>query len=177
MQQKDLQSEKVNSATLGKLLGVNVRTIQRLNADGVFNDVGEGRSLEFGLMDAVQDYIEYIRAGSQGGDDGAEVEKLKKQKLEAEIALKESQGELHEMKTRLFRGEIIEIDQVEDDYKAFFRVFKRLISSIAPRVAGQLSGYTDAVTIRKIERDINDDLNRTVETFVVAGHTPDGGKA
>ena len=173
----DVETEYVGTAALASLLGITGRRVQQLAKEGVIKPEGKTpgtNAHRYRMKETVNAYLAYKDSGERTVDQQALEDKLKKQKLEAEIALKESQAELHEMKTRLFDGSIIEVDQVEDDYKNFLKVFKRLVSSIAPRVAGQLSGYTDAVTIRKIEHDINDDLNRTMEAFVVAGFTPEG---
>ena len=165
MRQNQVKTEEVNSATLAQLLGLNVRTIQRLTGDGILTNISKTRSLRFNLQDALQGYVAY--------QDQQDLEaKLKKQKLEAEIALKESQGELHEMKTRLFEGSIIEVDDVKADYESFFKVLKSVINAIPGRVAGILSDYADPVTVRKAEKDITDELNRTMETFVVRGNAP-----
>lgn len=173
MRQNQVKTEEVNSATLAQLLGVTTRTIQRLTSDGILTSISKNRSLKYNLCDSVQAYVAFIRSGEKGKDQQDLEAKLKKQKLEAEIALKESQGELHEMKTRLFEGSIIEVETVQDDYVEFFKVLKSTINAIPGRVAGMLADYADPVTVRKAEKDISDELNRTMETFVAAGNTPD----
>lgn len=172
MRQNQVKTEEVNSATLAQLLGLNVRTIQRLTGDGILTNISKTRSLRFNLQASLQAYVAYLKSGEKSQDQQDLEAKLKKQKLEAEIALKESQGELHEMKTRLFEGSIIEVDDVKQDYEAFFKVLKSVINAIPGRVAGILSDYADPVTVRKAEKDITDELNRTMETFVVRGNAP-----
>jgi phage terminase Nu1 subunit (DNA packaging protein) len=169
MKENEVEKIEVTTRTLAQLFGVTARRIQQLSEDGVlpFRLVRNRRT--YNLVESVQKYTKFLKDGEKTADQQDLEAKLKKQKLEAEIALKESQAELHEMKTRLFDGQIIEVDDVKDDYIAFFKVFKRLVNGIAPRVAGQLSGQVDAMTVRKIEHDINDDLNECMETFVVQG--------
>lgn len=172
MKENEIEKVEVTTRTLAKMFNVSARRIQQLTEDGVLPYRLVRNRRTYNLMECVQNYSKFLKDGEKTEDQQDLEAKLKKQKLEAEIALKESQAELHEMKTRLFDGQIIEVEDVQDDYVSFFMVFKRLVNSIAPRVAGQLSGVTDAMTIRKIEHDINDDLNDCLETFVVQGMTP-----
>lgn len=46
---------------------------------------------------------------------------LKEQKLKAEIALKESQGELHRLRTAIAAGEYISIEEARADYTKFLQ--------------------------------------------------------
>ena len=79
---------------------------------------------------------------------------LKEKKLKAEIALKESQGELHRLKTEIASGKYISVEEVQLDYQRFF---------------GMIGGYADPVTVRGVEKDLSKEVNTMLNAFVVAG--------
>ena len=94
---------------IAQLFGVSVRRIQQLTQDGVISTtkiIEDGRTVRrYDLVPTIQNYIKYLSEkayGRQGRTD-KEIE-LREQKMEADIALKESQGELHRLKTEIAAG-------------------------------------------------------------------------
>ena len=98
---------------------------------------------------------------------------LREQKLQAEIALKESQGEMHRLKTEIASGKYIDIEEVKMDYSRFFVSFKKFALSLPSRLSGRISGHCDPMEIRSIEKDLNAEIIRLLNSFVVAGCTPE----
>ena len=96
---------------------------------------------------------------------------LRQQKLQAEVALKESQGELHRLKTEIAAGKYISKEEVTLDYTRFFVTFKKFAMSLPSRLAGIVSGYLDPVEVRRIEKDLTGEVQKQLEAFVVAGVT------
>ena len=78
---------------------------------------------------------------------------LKEQKLQAEIALKESQGELHRMRREIAAGKYIDIEEVALDYQKFFIVFKRFALSIPARLVSMITDSVDPLEARRIEKE------------------------
>lgn len=159
---------------IGKLFGVSVRRIQQLTQDGVISTtkiIEDGRTVRrYDLVPTIQNYIKYLSEkayGRQGRTD-KEIE-LREQKMEADIALKESQGELHRLKTEIAAGKYISVEEVKMDYSKFFVVFKKFAVSIPARVVGMLSGQLQATEARKIEKELADEVNRLLGAFVIAG--------
>ena len=68
---------------------------------------------------------------------------LREQKMKADVALKESQGELHRLKTEIAAGKYISIEEVKLDYAKFFVAFKKFATSLPSRIIGMLSGGID----------------------------------
>lgn len=159
---------------IGKLFGVTARRIQQLTQDGVISTtkiIEDGRTVRrYDLVPTIQNYIKYLSEkayGRQGRTD-KEIE-LREQKMEADIALKESQGELHRLKTEIAAGKYISVEEVKMDYSKFFVVFKKFAVSIPARVVGMLSGQLQPTEARKIEKEIADEVNRLLGAFVIAG--------
>lgn len=159
---------------IAQLFGVSVRRIQQLTQDGVISTtkiIEDGRTVRrYDLVPTIQNYIKYLSEkayGRQGRTD-KEIE-LREQKMEADIALKESQGELHRLKTEIAAGKYISVEEVKMDYSKFFVVFKKFAVSIPARVVGMLSGQLQPTEARKIEKELADEVNRLLGAFVIAG--------
>ena len=159
---------------IAQLFGVSVRRIQQLTQDGVISTtkiIEDGRTVRrYDLVPTIQNYIKYLSEkayGRQGRTD-KEIE-LREQKMEADIALKESQGELHRLKTEIAAGKYISVEEVKMDYSKFFVVFKKFAVSIPARVVGMLSGQLQPTDARKIEKELADEVNRLLGSFVIAG--------
>lgn len=98
---------------------------------------------------------------------------LREQKLEAEIALKKSQGELHRIKTEIVEGKYIDKGEVQLDYRRFFMNFKKFALSIPSRITGYINGLVDPTQARTIESELNTEVTNLLNSFVVAGMTPE----
>ena len=170
----ELKGSFYRTEIIAQLFGVSVRRIQQLTQDGVISTtkiIEDGRTVRrYDLVPTIQNYIKYLSEkayGRQGRTD-KEIE-LREQKMEADIALKESQGELHRLKTEIAAGKYISIEEVKMDYTKFFVVFKKFAVSIPARVVGMLSGQLQPTEARKIEKELADEVNRLLGAFVIAG--------
>ena len=131
---------------IAQLFGVTVRRVQQLTQEGIISTT---KILEDGK--SVRRY------------------ELREQKMQADIALKESQGELHRLKTEIAAGQYISVEEVKLDYAKFFVVFKKFAMSIPARVAGRLSGQMEPSELRRCEKEIAAEVNRLLGAFVIAG--------
>ena len=167
---------EVDVGTLARVLGIGLRTAQRLSQIGVLNAVdvrGRTGKKYYSLSDSVQAYIAYVREQYESKDDKQNAEQLKADKLRAEVDLKQSQGELHRIKTAITKGEYLPVEEVQDDYERFFVVLKKFMSAVPARVGGTLTGYVDPVVQRRIEKDLQTEMSAMLRTFVVAGKVSD----
>ena len=132
-----------------------------------------------GSMDASQykDYVlivlfvKYLSDKAYGKSRSEKEMELKEQKLQAEIALKESQGEMHRLKTEIASGKYIDIEEVKMDYSRFFVTFKKFALSLPSRLVGRIIGHCDPVELRSVEKDLSSEVIRLMDGFVVAGCT------
>jgi phage terminase Nu1 subunit (DNA packaging protein) len=167
---------------IAKLFRVTVRRIQQLTQEGIISttEVVEGGHTvrRYDLVPTVQAYIKYLSDKAYGKEHRTDHEiELKEQKMQADIALKESQGELHRLKTEIAAGKYIGLDEVKSDYSKFFITFKKFATSIPPRLAGMISDIVDPVECRRIEKEMVEETNQLLRSFVVAGEVDDTGDA
>ena len=160
----------VKVEVIGQLFGVSVRRIQQLTQEGVIRTVevpGQGRRYE--LVPTIKTYIQYLSKKAYGKSKSEKEAELKEQKLQAEIALKESQGEMHRMRREIAAGKYLDADEVALDYQKFFVVFKRFALSIPARLVSMISDQVAPLEARKIEKEMNEEVKRMLTSFVVAG--------
>lgn len=163
----------ISTMELAQLFGLSDRRIQQLTANGTIHaevvTVDGHQVRRYDLIPTVHDYVtnlqEKIKKGSRTGK---EIE-LREQKMQADIALKESQGELHRLKTEIAAGQYISVEEVKLDYAKFFVVFKKFAMSIPARVTGMLSGQMEPSELRRCEKEIAAEVNRLLGAFVIAG--------
>lgn len=155
------------SEVIADLFGVSVRRIQQLTQDGVISTTKTSEGRRYELRSTIQKYVKYLSDKAYGKSRSEKEMELKEKKLQAEIALKESQGELHKLRTEIAAGKYISIEEVKIDYSRFFVSFKKFAMSIASKVSGRLAGYIDPVEVRKIEQELRDEVNRLLKSFTV----------
>lgn len=176
-------TEYVRVDVIAQLFGVTARRIQQLTQDGVLpttNAPGEKKTKCYELVPTIQRYVQYLsdKAAGRRSDPGSEAE-LKAQKLKAEIRLKESQAELHSLKTEIAAGKYLSLEEVRLDYGRFLTNFKKMALALPGRITGIISAVCDPVQVREIENDLNSEIVSVLNTFVLAaeaGETSDGGE-
>lgn len=159
---------------IAQLFGVSVRRVQQLTQEGIISTtsaVEDGRTVRrYELVSTIQRYVQYLSEKAYGKQHRTDKEiELREQKMQADIALRESQGELHRLKTEIAAGNYISVDEVKMDYEKFFVVFKKFATSLPARVCGMLSGQLDPVEARKLEKEIAQEINSLLGAFVIAG--------
>lgn len=160
---------------IAQLFGVTVRRIKQLTQEGVLptTETVEGR--RYDLVPTIQSYVKYLSDKAYGKNRSEKENELREQKMRAEIALKESQGELHRLRTDIAAGKYISVEEVILDYTRFFVTFKNFAMAIPARVADMINGYVEPVEVRRIEKAIQGEIRRILTAFVVAGVTEPGG--
>lgn len=162
---------------IAQLFGVSVRRIQQLTQEGVIKTeavtiVENGHSRKerrYDLVTTIQRYVKYLSDKAYGKMHRTDKEiELREQKMEADIALKESQGELHRLKTEIAAGQYISVDEVKMDYARFFISFKKFAMSLPARVTGMLTGI-EPTEARRTEKELAEEVNQLLRAFVVAG--------
>lgn len=169
------ETKLVRVEVIAQLFGVTVRRVQQITQEGIIETVAatdeNGRKCRrYDLIQSTQRYIAHLqdKVRNRGSRTDKEIE-LKEQKLEADIALRESQGELHRLKTAIASGEYISIEEVKLDYAKFFVIFKKFAMSLPARIGGMLSGALDPLEQRRMEKEVSAEIAGILESFVVAG--------
>lgn len=156
---------------IAKLFGVTVRRIQQLTQEGVLPTAETPEGRRYDLVPTIQKYVQYLSDKAYGKNRSEKELELREQKLQADIALKESQGELHQIKTKIAAGTYVDIDDVKRDYSNFFTVFKRFALSLPGKISNEVIGYVGPTEARRIEKDLQGEILRQLGAFVVAGVT------
>ena len=157
-----------------KLFGFSdIRRIQQLTQNGVLPTVETPEGRRYDLVPTIQRYVEYLRDKAYGRSHSEKELELKEQKLNAEIALKESQAELHQLKTAIAAGKYISVEEVTVDYEKFFLTFKKFALALPARLTDIVSANLDPLEARRTEREIQAEISGLLTAFVVAGVTPE----
>ena len=110
---------------IAQLFGFSgVRRVQQLTQDGVLPTVETPEGRRYDLVPTIQRYVKYLSDKAYGKTRSEKELELREQKMQAEIALKESQGELHRLRTEITAGKYISVAEVILDYQKFFVTFK-----------------------------------------------------
>lgn len=159
-----------NTTAIAKLLGKTVRRIQQLTQEGVLETEvpPSGGARKYRTCETVQKYIAHVEAKAQETGENSRTAELNLKKLEAEVELKESQGQLHRLKTAIAEGKYISADQATEELAEFMAAFKKFAMNIPPRVVGTLTGYVDAITVRATEKTMRKELETMLAAFADA---------
>ena len=133
--------------------------------------IEDGRTVRrYDLVQTIQNYVKYLSEKAYGKAGRSEKEmELREKKMEADAALKESQSELHRLKTEIAAGRYISIEEVKMDYAKFFVVFKKFAMALPSRIIGMIAGALEPVEARRVEKEIAQEINRLLGAFVIAG--------
>ena len=160
-----MEKKLVTSKDVAQLFGVSGRRVGQLTEDGVIEKDGRG---VYDLEKTVKAYIKYLSDKAYAREESMTEAELKEQKLRAEVALKESQKDLHELKTEIAKGQYVPVEEVELDYKKFFATFKKFAMAMPSRIAGLVGAHVEPVVLRDIEKKMNDETVRMLRAFVVS---------
>lgn len=169
----DTIPEYVSKACLATLFGITGRRIEQLVQDGTIYNVKMDNRVAFNLVDTVREYIRHFSDKASGKDQKETIDELVEKKLRAEIRLKESQGELHELRTAISMGEYIAKEEIQADYTIFFVRFRNFALSLATRVSGMIAGHVDPTESRRIEGDIQKEIESLLSSFISRSITSD----
>lgn len=156
-----------STTAISKLLGKTVRRIQQLTQEGVLETEVPpgGGARKYRTCETVQRYIAHVEQKAQETGENSRAAELNLKKLQAEVDLKESQGQLHRLKTAIAEGKYISADQATEELAEFLATFKKFALNIPPRMAGTMSSYADAVTVRAMEKTMRKELEALLAAF------------
>lgn len=159
--------EWANTTVIAQLLGKTARRIQQLTQEGVLETEVPpgGGARKYKTCETVHRYIAHVEEKAKESGEKSRTAELTLKKLEAEVELKESQGQLHRLKTAIAEGKYIPADQAAEELAEFMAMFKKFAMNIPPRTVGTLAGYADALTIRTMEKAMRKELETMLTAF------------
>ena len=149
---EEQQGDFYRVGVIASLFGVTVRRVQQLTQEGIISTTKTKEGNRYELAPTIQRYVKYLSDKAYGKSKSEKEAELREQKLQAEIALKESQGEMHRLKTEIASGKYIDIEEVKMDYSRFFVSFKKFALSLPSRLSGRISGHCDPMDRKGSER-------------------------
>lgn len=171
--------EWANSTAIAQLLGKTTRRVQQLTQDGILETEVPpgGGARKYRTCETIQRYIAHVEQKAQEIGEGGRLAELNLKKLEAEVALKESQGSLHRLKTAIAEGKYLPAEQATEELAEFMATFQKFAMTIPARMAGAMSGYADAITIRNAQKAIRKELETMLTAYVDAMQAEDPPEA
>lgn len=163
--------EWADAGAIGELVGLSERRIQQLTRSGVLEaEAPPGRKArKYRTRQTVQKYIAHVRRKAQEDAEGvAELAELGLKKLRAEVELKESQGELHRLKTAIAAGKYVDTENAGRDLAEFLRSFRQSALDMPARAVRSMPGQVDAVTAKAMERAMRTELETMLAAFTDA---------
>ena len=171
---REVKGGLYRTEAIAHLFGISVRRIQQLTQEGIIKTtkvLEDGRTVRrYDLVPTIQSYVKHLSEKAYGKAGRSEKEmELREKKMEADAALKESQSELHRLKTAIAAGQYISIEEVKMDYAKFFVVFKKFAMALPSRTIGMIAGALEPAEARRVEKEIAQEINRLLGAFVIAG--------
>ena len=163
----------VRTEIIAQIFGLSVRRVQQLVQEGIIKTEQTQDGRRFELVPTIKTYIQYLSDKAYGKGKSEKETELRQQKLEAEIALKESQGEMHRMRAEIAAGKYIDVEEVALDYQKFFVTFKRFAMGIPSRLVSMISDSLEPLDARRVEKEMSAEVKRMLRAFVVSGYTPE----
>ena len=147
-----MDNQLLNARELATLLNVSDRWIRQLRDDGVL--VCSGKPPKYPLI--VQSYMEYLLERAQTRVTSKDAADLEKEKLEAEVRIKQAKAEMSEQELRELNGELHRAEDVEaitTDHVLFFR---SMLMALPGKLAVDLAGtHTAAEQSARVKQEIN----------------------
>ena len=168
--------EWASTAIIAQLLGKTVRRVQQLTQEGILEThvPPQGGARKYRTCETVQRYLAHVAEKARETGDTSCAAELSLKKLKAEVELKESQGQLHRLKTAIAEGKYLPSQQVTEDLAEFLSRFRTFALQIPPRIAGTLAGYTDALSVRAMEQSMRSEVEGMLTAFVDAARQAEG---
>ena len=106
--------EWASTSVIAQLLGKTVRRVQQLTQEGVLETElpPGGGTRKYRTCETIQRYVSYVEEKAHETGENSRATELTLKKLEAEVELKESQGQLHRLKTAIAEGRYLPAEQV-----------------------------------------------------------------
>lgn len=156
---------------IGELVGRSGRTIQSLARRGVLEtEAPPGwKAKKYPTCKTIQRYIAHVKQeAEEKAGCASDLEELGLKKLRAEVELKESQGELHRLKTAIAAGKYVDTENAGRELAEFLRSFRQFALDMPARAVRSMPGQVDAVTAKAMERAMRTEMEAMLNTFTDA---------
>lgn len=147
--------DKVTKKDLARLFGVTAKRIEQLIQDGIITGDG-GNPAKYVLIDTVQGYTKYLADKAYGRNKKKDNAELEKDKLAAEVRMKEAKAEMAEQELKELKGELHRAEDVEAITTDHVLYFRSMLMAMPGKLAVDLAGtHTAAEQAARVKQEIN----------------------
>lgn len=167
-----------DAGAIGELVGLSERRIQQLARSGVLEaEAPPGRKAKkYPTCKTIQRYIAHVKQeAEEKAGCASDLEELSLKKLRAEVELKESQGELHRLKTAIAAGKYIDAQHAGQELAEFLRTFRQFALDMPGRAVRSVAGQADAAAAKAMEHAMRTELEAMLASFADAVTDLDAG--
>lgn len=109
MEGRNASDDLQKARYIAHVLGITERRVNQLTTDGVFNPVQGDSCNLYDVPTTVQSYITYVRKAAEEN----EILKLQKEKLQADVVIKQSRASMAELELDVYQGRLHRAEDVE----------------------------------------------------------------
>lgn len=151
---ENLQTAQV----ISKIFGVTTRRVEQLKAEGIIT--GQGRPTKYDLLPTIQAYIKYLSDKAYGREKKESVADLEKNKLQADVEIKQSKAKIAEMQLKELEGKMHRSEDVEAMTNNLVYTVRSMVSAIPGRSA--MDAY-NAGSAAEVSAIIRAECNKVLE--------------
>lgn len=147
--------EKATKKDLAQLFGLTVKRIEQLVQDGIITGDG-GNPAKYPLVDTVRGYTKYLSGKAYGRDKKNANADLEKEKLAAEVRMKEAKAEMAELELKELDGELHRASDVEEILTDHVIMLRSALRALPGRLAVDLAGtHTAPEQADRVKKEID----------------------
>lgn len=147
--------EKVTKKDLARLFGMSTQRVEQLIRDGIVEGDG-GNPAKYPLVETVRGYVNYLKDKATGRERKHANADLEKDKLAAEVRMKEAKAEMAEQELKELKGELHRAEDVEAITTDHVLYFRSMLMALPGKLAVDLAGtHTAAEQAARVKQEIN----------------------
>lgn len=149
-----VENQQLNARELASLFDITDRWVRKLRDDGVL--VCSGKPPKYPLIENVQAYTEYLLGRAQTRVASKDAADLDKEKLQAEVRIKQAKAEMAEQELKELKGELHRAEDVEAITTDHVLYFRSMLMALPGKLAVDLAGtHTAAEQAARVKQEIN----------------------
>ena len=151
-----MKNQIISGQDVAKLFGCSARYVRQLREDGIIS--GAGVDGKYDLVETVQKYVAHLQDKAKAKTKKREKDnpELEKDKLAAEVRMKESKAEMAEQELKELKGELHRAEDVEAITTDHVLYFRSMLMALPGKLAVDLAGtHTAAEQAARVKQEIN----------------------
>ena len=139
---------------VAELFDLSPQRVRQLRSDGIISS--HGRPARYKLIETVRGYTSYLFNKATNRDQKKDNADLEKDKLAAEVRMKEAKAEMAEQELKELKGELHRAEDVEAITTDHVLYFRSMLMALPGKLAVDLAGtHTAAEQAARVKQEIN----------------------